>query len=92
MLDYVHLVIIVTRSLASEVITVVAAPIPRISVVAVIAMPRVSVVETSMAVVSSGRLLGSSDVLFDEFFCVVGVGVIFGRGKEFGNRGRSLAQ
>jgi len=64
-LDCVHLVIVVARSLASEVIAVVAAPIPPFSVVAVIATPRVSVVETPTAVFPSGRLLGSSDVHSD---------------------------
>lgn len=91
-LDYIHLMIVVAWSLASEVITVVAAPIPPFSVVAVIATPRVSVIEMSTAVVSSGRLLGSLDVFFDELFCVVGVGVIFGYGKEFSDHGRPLAQ
>ena len=90
-LDCVHLVIIVTRSLASEVIVVVTTPIPSFSVVAVIAAPRVSVVETSTAVVLSRGLLDSSDVVSDEPFCVVGVSVIFGRGEEFSDCGRPLA-
>jgi hypothetical protein len=85
-------VIVVVRSLASEVNTVVATPIPPFSVVVVIATLRVLVVETSTAVVPSGRLLGSSHVFSDEFFCVVGVGVIFGRGEEFGDRDRPLTQ
>ena len=95
MLDCVHLVIVVARSLASEVIAVVATPIPPFSVVAVVATPKASVVETSVVVVPSGRLLvllGSSDVFSDELFCVVDVGIILGRGEEFGDRGRPLAQ
>jgi len=91
MLHCVHLVIIVMRSLASEVIAVVAVPIPPFSKVTVITTPRVSVVETSTVVVPSGRVLGSSDVLSDELFCIVGVGEIFGRGEEFGDHGRPLA-
>ena len=90
-LDCIHLVIVVARSLSSKVIAVVVAPIPPFSVVAVITTSRVSVVKMSTAVVPSGRLLGSSDVLSDELFYVVGIGVIFGRGKEFGDSGRPLA-
>jgi len=91
-LDGVHLMIVVARSLASEVIAVVTAPIPPFSAVAVVSTPRVSVVETSTTVVPSGRLLGSSDVFSDEFFYVVGVDIIFGCGEELSDRGRPLAQ
>ena len=54
-LDCIYLVIIVARSLASEVITVVVTPIPPLSVVAVVATARVPNVETSTTVVSSGE-------------------------------------
>jgi len=91
-LDCVHLVIVVTRSLASEVIAVVMGPIPSFSVVAVIVSLRVLVVKTTTAVVPSGRLLDSSDVFSDELFYVIGVGVIFGCGEEFSNRGWPFAQ
>ena len=76
--------IVVARSLASEVI----------ADVVVLATLRVSVVETYAVVVPSGSLLvllGSSDVFSDEFFYVVSVGIILGRGEEFGDRGRPLA-
>ena len=53
-LDCIYLVIIVARSLALEVITVVATPIPPFSVVAVVGTARVPDVQTSMVVVSSG--------------------------------------
>jgi len=90
-LDCVHLVIVVTRSLASKVIAVVAMPIPSFSVVAVVASLRIAIIETSTAIVPSGRLLDSSDVFSDELFCVVGVGVVFGCGEEFSDCGRPLA-
>ena len=77
-LDCVHLVIVVPRSLASEVIVVVTTPIPSVSMVAVIAAPRVLVVEMFAAVVLSRRQLDSSDVFSNELFCVIGVSVIFG--------------
>jgi len=92
MLDCVHLVIVVARSLVSEIITVVATPIPPFSVVAVVAAAGISVIKMTTAVVSSGRLLGSSHVFVDELFCVIGIGVIFGRGIEFSDRGRPFAQ
>jgi len=85
-------VIVVARSLASEVIAVVTAPIPPFSVVVVVAAPRVSVVETPTVVIPSGRLLGPSDVFSNEFLYVVGIGVIFGHGEEFNDCGRHFAQ
>jgi hypothetical protein len=90
-LDSVYLVIVVARSFASEVITVVAMPIPSFLVVAIIATMRVAVVEASTAVVSSRKALGSSNVFSDELFCVVGVGVILGCGEKFGDCGQPLA-
>ena len=91
-LDCIHLMVVVARSFAPEVIAVVAAPIPPFSVVVA---PKASVVETSAVVVLSGRLLvllGSPDVFYDELLCVIGVSVILGRGEEFGDRGRPLAE
>jgi len=91
-LDCVHLVVVVTRSLASEIVTVVATPVPPFSVVAVVAVARIPVVEASTTIVSSGRLVGSSHIFSDEFFCVIGVGVVFGRGKELSDRGWPFTQ
>jgi len=91
-LNCVHLVVVVTRSLATEIIAVVASPVPTCSVVAVVATAGVPVVEASAAVVSSGRLVGTSRIFSDEFFGVIGISVVFGRGEEFGDRGRSFAQ
>ena len=91
-LDCVHLVVVVTRSLASEIVTVVATPVPPFSVVAVVAVARIPVVEASTTIVSSGRLVGSSHIFSDEFFSIVGIGVVFGRGEELGDRGRPFAQ
>jgi len=89
--DCVHLMIVVARSLASEIITVVATPVPTFSVVTVIVVAWISVIKTTTAIVSSGRLLGSSHVFADELFCVIGIGIIFGRGEEFSDRGRPFA-
>jgi hypothetical protein len=91
-LDCVYLVIVVARSLASEIVAIVTTPVPPFSVVAVVATVGILVVKMPAAVVSSGRLLGSSYIFSDELFCVVGVGVVFGRGEELGNRGRPFAQ
>ena len=90
-LDCIYLIIVVARPLASEIVTVVATPIPPFSVVTVISTARVPDIETSTVVVSSGRLLGSSNIFSDELFYVIGVGVILGCGEEFGDRGRPLA-
>ena len=90
-LDCVHLVVVVTRSLASEIVAVVAAPVPTFSVVAVVAVARIPVFKASMAIIPPGRLVGSSRILPDEFFSVVGISVVFGRGEELGNRGRPFA-
>jgi len=91
-LDYVYLVITVTRSLASEIIAIIMTLVPHFSVVAVVAAARIPVFETSTAIVSSGRLLGSSYVFSDELFCVVGIGVVLSCGKELGDHGRPFAQ
>ena len=86
-LDCVHLVVVVTRSFSSEIVTVVATPVPPFSVVAVVAAARIPVVEASTTVISLGRLVDSSHIFSDEFFCVIGIGVVFGCGEEIGDRG-----
>jgi len=91
-LDCVHLVIVVTRSLASEIIAVVVTPVPPFSVVAVVTAASVPVVEASTTVVSSGRLVGASHIFSDELFCVIFIDVVFGRGEELGDRGQPFAQ
>ena len=90
-LDCVYLMVAVMRSLASKIVAVVATPVPPFSVVAVIAAVRISVIEASTTIISSGRLVGSSHIFSDEFFSVVGIGVVFGHGDELGDRGRSFA-
>jgi len=90
-LDCVHLVIVVARLLASEIVTIVTTHVPPFSVAAVVAATGISVVEMPTAVVSSGRLLGSTYIFSVELFCVVGVGIVFGHGKELGDRGRPFA-
>ena len=85
MLDRIHLVVVVARALASEIITIVTPPIPTFSVVTVVGATMVPVVETTTTVVSLRKLVGTSRIVPDELFCIVGVGVIFGRGKELGH-------
>jgi hypothetical protein len=70
---------------------VVAVPVPVVTIVVAL---KALVVETPVVVVVSRRLLvllSSSDVFSDEFFCVIGVGVILGCGEEFGDRAWPLA-
>ena len=97
-LNCVDFFVVVTRSFTPEIIMVVAAPVPPFSVITVVGVPKAAVVETSVVVsgvVPLRRLfvlLGSSDVFSHEFFCVVGIGVIFGRGGELSNCAWHLAQ
>jgi len=91
-LDCVHLVIVVARSLASEIVTIFTTHVPPFSVFAVVTAVGILVVKTPMAVVSSGRLLGSSYIFSDELFYVVDIDVVFGRGEELGDHGRPFAQ
>ena len=97
-LDCVDFMVVVTRSFTPEIITVVAAPVPPFSVVSVVSAPKAAVVESSAivsGVVPLRRLLvllDSFDICSDEFFCVVGIGVVFGCGEELGNRAWPLAQ
>ena len=56
-LDCVYLVIVVSRSLASEIVTIITAPVPPFSVVVVVAAVGIPDVETPTGVVSLGRLL-----------------------------------
>jgi len=90
--DCVHLVVVVTGSLAPEIIVVVTSPIPTFSVVAVVTTARVSIVEVSTTVIWSRRLVGTFRIFSDELFCVIGVSVVFCRGEELGHRGRPFAQ
>ena len=85
-------VVVVARALAPEVITIVMPPIPTFSVVVVVGATMVPVVETTTTVVSSRRLVGTSRIILDELFCIISVGVIFGRGKELGHRRWPFAQ
>ena len=76
-LDRIHLVVMVTRALAPEVIAIVMPPIPTFSMVVVVSATMVPVVKTSTTVVPSRRLIGTSRILSDEVFCVIGVSVVF---------------
>jgi len=91
-LDHIHLVVMVTRALASEVIAVVTPPVPAFSVVPIVGATMVPVVETTSTVILSRGVVGTSRIVPDEFFCVVGVGVVFSRGKKLGHRCWSFAQ
>ena len=90
--DGIYLVVVVARALASEIVAVVAAPVPALSVVPVIGTAMVPVVEAAATIVTPRRLVGTSGVISDEFFCVIGVGIIFGRGEELYHRCWPFAQ
>jgi len=85
-------VVVVTRALASEVIAFVTPPVPAFSVVPIVGATMVPIVETTSTVISSRGLVGTSRIVPDEFFCVVGVGVVFSHGKKLGHRCWSFAQ
>jgi hypothetical protein len=91
-LDRIHLVVVIARALASEIVAVVTAPVPAFSVVPVIGAAMVPVVEAAATVVTPRRLVGTSGVISDEFFCVVGVSIIFGHGEELCHRRWPFAQ
>jgi len=91
-LDGIHPVVVVSRALASEVITIVTPPIPTFSVVVVVVVTMVLVDEMTTTVVSSRGLVGTSRIVPDELFCIVGVGIIFCHGKELGHRRWPFAQ
>jgi len=91
-LDRIHLVVVIARALASEIVAVVTAPVPALSVVPVIGAVMVSVVEAAATIVTPRRLVGTSGVISDEFFCVIGVGIIFGCGEELCHRCWPFAQ
>jgi len=88
-LDRIHLVVVVKRP---EVIAIVTPPIPTFSMVAVVWATMVPIVKTTTTVVPSRRLVGTSHILSDELFCVIGISVVFCRGKELSHRGRPFAQ
>ena len=94
--DRVDLLVIVTRSLTPEFITVVAAPVPPLSEVSIVVASRIVTVKPSVVVaiaISSGRLvvlLTSSDVFSNQFLCIIDVGVIFGSSMELDDRARPL--
>ena len=82
-LDRIHLMVVVARALASEVVTIVAPPVPAFSVVGAMMVP---VVKMTSTIISSRRLVGTSRIVSYEFICVVSVGVIFSHGEELGHR------
>ena len=91
-LDHIHLVVVVVTALAPEVVSIITLPIPTFSMVAVVRATMVPIVKTTTTIVPSGRLVGTSCILSDELFCVIGVGVVFCRGKELSHRGWPFAQ
>jgi len=82
----------VARALAPEIIAIVMPPIPTFSVIVIVGATMVPVVQTATTVVSSRRLVGTSRIVPDELFCIIGIGVIFGRGKELSYHHRPFAQ
>jgi len=91
-LDCIHLVVVIARAPAPEIITIVTPPIPTFSMVAVVGATVVPVIKTTTTVVPSRRLVGTPRILSDEFFYVIGIGVVFCRGKELSHRGWPFAQ
>jgi len=91
-LDRIYLVVVVARALAPEVVTIVTPPILTFSVVTVVGATMVPVVKTTTTVVSSRTLVGTSRIVPDELFCIIGIGVVFGRGKELGHHRWPFAQ
>jgi hypothetical protein len=91
-LDCIHFVVVVAGALSSEIVAIVAPPVPTFPMIAVVGAAVVSVVEATATIISPRRLVGTSRIVPDEFFCVVGVGVIFSRGEELGHRCWPFAQ
>jgi len=85
-LDCIHLVVVVAGALSSKIVAIVAPPVPTVLVITVVGATMVPVVEATTTIVSPRRLVRSSRIIPDEFFCVVGVGLVFGRGKKLGHR------
>ena len=64
-LDRIHFVVVVTGALSSEIVAIVALPIPTFSVITVVGAAVVPVVETTATVISPGRLVGTSRIVPD---------------------------
>jgi hypothetical protein len=64
-LDRVYFVVVVARALSSEIVAVVAPPIPTLSVIAVVGAAVVSAVVATTTVISPGRLVGTSRIVSD---------------------------
>ena len=64
-LDRIHFVVVVTGALSSEIVAIVAPPIPAFSLIAVVGAVVVPVVETTAIVISPRRLVGTSRIVPD---------------------------
>jgi len=91
-LDCIHLVVVVTGALSSEIVVIVAPPVPTFPVIAMVGATVVPVVEATTTIILPRRLVGTSRSVPDKFFCVVSVGVILSRGEELGHRCWPFAQ
>jgi len=85
-LDCIYFVVVVAGTLSSEIVAIVTPPVPTFPVIAVVGATVVPVVEATATIISTRRLVGTSRIVPDEFFCVVGIGVILSRGEELGHR------
>ena len=94
----VDLMVVVAGPLTPKVVTVVAAPIPSFPPFLVVVAARIATVEypTVAAVLIPSRrvvkLLASSNILSDQFFRVIGVGVVLGGSEKLGDRGRPFTK
>jgi len=75
----------VAGAFSSEIIAIVVPPVQTFPVIAVVGAVVVPVVEATTTIIPPRRLVGTSRIVPNEFFCVVGVGIIFSRGEELGH-------
>jgi len=61
----IHFMVVVAGALFSEIVAIVAPPIPTFSVITVVGAAVVPVVETTATVISPGRLVGTSRIVPD---------------------------
>ena len=63
--DRIHFMVVVAGALSSEIVVIVAAPIPTFSRIAVVGAAVVLVVVATETVISPGRLVGTSRIVSD---------------------------
>jgi len=96
--DHVDLMVVIVGPLTPKVVMVVTAPIPSFPPFLVVIAARITTIESPivvMVVISSRRVVGllaSSNVFSDQFFRVMGVGIVLGGSEKLGNRGRPFTK